>query len=62
MSPYKKRSVKAPIPTVAVMKRVWERHRSPRGGLSLLNMVIDGATEWLECGCWMLNMQCCLFP
>jgi len=29
--PYRNRSVKRPMPTVEVMKRVEERHRSPQG-------------------------------
>ena len=33
--PYRKRSIKAPIPTVKTMKYVFERHLKPFGGLEL---------------------------
>jgi len=42
MSPYKKRSTNAPIPTVKTMNNGCDRHRNPGGGMARTVLKIDG--------------------
>jgi hypothetical protein len=45
MRPYRKRSTKAPIPTVKIMNNWCERHLIPRGGIAKIDLKIVGMME-----------------